>query len=333
MMRFNLRRWFVALLLSFLTGVGLASAAVSHDDGEEHAKLHSVGANTMDVLTFGWMQLYRERFPNVDSTMEARSSLSAAPALTSGLADVAPIAREFLPSEHDAFVQKFGYAPLLIRVAGGSFAKANRSHALAVYVHRDNPIQALTLAQLDAIFSTARKRGFAKEVTTWGDLGATGEWAQRPIVLYSIRRPNGIANFFQQRVMLGGEYRPGIRERNGPSDRVALAAVVESISADPAGIGFAGFAQGQASVRALALAEDQGKFVEGTPQTVRDHTYPLSRWAYIAVNRKPGAPLPDLVREFLEVVLSAEGQRVVEQEGAFLPLPAAVVEEERRKLR
>lgn len=295
--------------------------------------LHSVGADTMDELTFGWLRIFRRRFPDVDATIEARSSLSAAPALTSGLADVAPVAREFLPGEHDAFVQKFGYPPLLIRVAGGSYATPNRSHALAVYVHRDNPVRSLTMAQLDAVFSATRRRGAAREVATWGDLGATGEWAQRPVNLYSIRRPNGIANFFQQRVLLGGDYRVGIRERNGADDTAALGAVVESIAGDVAGIGFAGFAQARSEVRPLALAEEGDRFVEGSPATVRDHSYPLARWVYIAVNRRPGEPLPRNVRAFLEIVLSAEGQRVVEEEGAFLPLPPAILEAERARIR
>lgn len=320
-----------------LAGPGLLAAGV-HGSGADAGAgspgtLRSVGADTMDGMTFGWLRMFRRLHPEVDATIEARSSLTAAPALTSGLADVAPIAREFLPGEHDAFVQKFGYPPLLIRVAGGSYATPNRSHALAVYVHRDNPVTSLTLAQLDAVFSATRRRGAAREAAVWGDLGATGEWAQRPINVYSIRRPNGIANFFQQRVLLGGDYRAGIRERNGAYDTVALGAVVEGVAEDPAGIGFAGFAQSRPGVRALAVAEEGDRFVEGNPATVRDHTYPLARWVYVAVNRRPGEPLAPNVRAFLEIVLSAEGQQVVEEEGAFLPLPPAVLEAERARIR
>lgn len=294
--------------------------------------LRSVGANTMDVITFGWIQLFRKSYPEVEVTMEARTSLSAIPALTNGLADLAPIGREMLPSEEAMFRQKHGYSPTLVRVAGGSFATNNRSHAIAVFVHKDNPINQLSLAQLDAIFSASRRRGHA-EIATWGDLGLDGEWASRPITLYAMRRPNGIVNFFQTRVLLDGEFRPGINERDGRNDAARLEAVVASIADDPSGIGYAGFAQWSPGVKALALAEDaSGPFVEGSLETIASHTYPLSRWIYIAINKAPGKSLPPNVHAFLALVLSREGQRVVAADEAFLPLPAAVVREELARL-
>jgi phosphate transport system substrate-binding protein len=296
-------------------------------------RMHSVGADIMDVMTFGWIQLMRQMHPRLEVTIEARSSLTAAPALTSGLADVAPIGREFLPSELAMFRQRHGYDPLLIRVASGSFATDNRSHALAVYVHRDNPLRQLTLAQLDALFSATRRRGHAQDIRVWGDLGLTGEWAARPIALYSIRRPNGIVNFFQQQVLLDGDFKAGLVERSNSNDQGALTAVVESVATDPAGIGFAGFAHASEGVRALALAESEaGPFVVGTPGSVADHSYPLARWVYIAVNKAPGQPLPPKVREFLRLVLSYEGQQIVARDTAFLPLPANIVREELAKI-
>lgn len=295
-------------------------------------KLHSVGADTMDVITFGWIQMFRRAYPEMEVTMEARSSLTAAPALINGLAEIAPVAQEFPPSEKAIFQQKFGYPPLLIRVAGGSYMTANRSHALAVYVHRDNPLRRLSLDQLDAIFSSSRKRGH-REVTTWGDLGLEGEWASRPITLYSIRRPNGIVNYFQHRVLQEGEFKATVRERANSNDSGALAAVVASIAADPGGIGYAGFAHATPAVRSLALAEKpEGPFIAGTLATVADHSYPLSRWIYIAVNRPPGQPLSPAVRAFLQLVLSRDGQAIVAQDVGFLPLPASVAHDELAKL-
>ncbi|MCW5548650.1 MAG: substrate-binding domain-containing protein [Opitutaceae bacterium] len=295
--------------------------------------LHSVGSDSMDVITFHWIQLFRQIHPQVRVTMEARSSLTAAPALTTGLADMAPIGRELLPSELAMFRQKFGYDPLLIRVGSGSYATDNRTHALAVYVHRDNPLRGLTLAQLDAIFSTSNKRGHSGDIKTWGDLGLGGEWHDRPITLYAMRRPNGIVNFFQQRVLLGGEFKTTIRERTNSNDKGALSSVVESLENDPGGIGYAGFSHALPGVRAVELAEESaGPFVAGTPESVADRTYPLARWIYIAVNKPPGQALPPNVREFLRLVLSREGQRIVAQDGAYLPLSAEVVREEQARL-
>lgn len=298
-----------------------------------NGKLHSVGADTMDVMTFGWIQLYRRIHPQVEVTMEARSSLTAAPALTNGLAHLAPIAREFLPSELEMFRKRHGYDPLLIRVAGGSFATNNRSHAVAVYVHRENPLRHLTLAQLDAVFSTTRRRGYPRDIAVWGDLGLGGEWTYRPITIYSMRRPNGIVNFFQLRVLQGGEFKSAIHERGNTSDKLALAAVVESIANDPGAIGFASFGHGEGGVRALALSEDGNTpAISGTPESVADHTYPLARWVYIAINKPPGLPVAPTVKEFLQLVLSSEGQKVVARDEAFLPLPAAVRQQELAKI-
>lgn len=300
---------------------------------ELHGRLHSVGSDSMDVITFNWIQLFRERHPKVAVTMEARASLTAAPALTNGLADLAPIGRELLPSELTMFREKFGYDPLLVRVASGSYAVDNRTHALAVYVHWDNPLSRLTLEQLDAVFSTSNKRGHAGDIKSWGDVGLTGEWADRPITLYAMRRPNGIVNFFQQRVLRGGEFKPTIRERTNTNDKGALAAVVESIAADPSGIGYAGFSHALPGVRALKLAEQDGaEYVAGTPESVADRTYPLARWIYIAVNKAPGKPLAPNVKEFLRLVLSREGQQVVANEGAYIPLSAEIVREELAKI-
>ncbi len=295
--------------------------------------LHSVGADTMDEIVFDWIRAFRRLHPGLGMTMEARASLTAAPALTSGLADVAPVARELLPSEMAAFEQKFGYKPLAIRVAGGSYATQGRTHALAVIVHKDNPLARISLAQLDAIYSTTRKRGHPEALITWGQLGLTGEWADRPITAYGLRRPNGIVNFFQAKVMLGGEFRANINERMGTGYIEAFDAVMQSVAADPAGIAYARFDPAQPAVKALAVsAEPGGPFVAGTFENVRNQSYPLARTVHVYVNRAPGRPLDPRVREFLRFALSREGQRIVAGDGDFLPLPPRLIREELAKL-
>lgn len=295
--------------------------------------LHSVGADTMDEIVFDWIRAFRRLHPQLGMTMEARASLTAAPALTSGLADVAPVARELLPSEMTAFEQRFGYKPLAIRVAGGSYATQGRTHALAIIVHKDNPLAQISLPQLDAIYSTTRKRGQPEPITTWGQLGLTGEWADRPITAYGLRRPNGIVNFFQARVMLGGEFRSNVNERMGSGYVEAFDAVVQSVAEDPAGIAYARFDPGQQGVKALAVSvSPDGPFVSGTFENVRNQSYPLARTVHIYVNRAPGRPLDPRVREFLRFALSREGQRIVAADGDFLPLPPDLIREELAKL-
>jgi phosphate transport system substrate-binding protein len=294
--------------------------------------LHSVGADTMDEITFGWIRQFRRLHPDLVMTMEARGSLTAAPALTSGLANISPVARELLPSELAAFEQRFGYKPTAIRVAGGSYATKGRTHALAVIVHRDNPITQISFAQLDAIYSAVRRRG-GEEILTWGQLGLTGEWADRPVVPYGLRRPNGIVNFFQSRVMLGGEFKTGVRERESPRYIEEFEPVMQSVAADPCGIAYATFAQHTTGIKAIAVsASPAGPFVEGTYGNVLNQSYPLTRTVNIYVNRPPGQPLDPKIKEFLKFVLSREGQRIVAADSAFLPLPPHVVREELAKL-
>ncbi|MBV9440060.1 MAG: substrate-binding domain-containing protein, partial [Candidatus Eremiobacteraeota bacterium] len=152
-------------------------------------ELHIVGADTMDEITLGWVKIFRQAYPQLSVTMEARASGSGGPALVNGTADVAPVARELLPAEHAAFVKKFGYEPTAFRVATGSMGSLGKTAATVVLVDKDNPIKGLSLAQLDAIYSTTRKRG-DKAISTWGDLGVAGPWKDRPIHLYGLKPPN-----------------------------------------------------------------------------------------------------------------------------------------------
>src|SRR5262249_44950965 len=159
--------------------------------------IRSVGADTMKDLMKFWIDDFRKIYPNVNFDMQAKASGTAAPALTDGGADIGPVAREMLPNEVAPFQEKYGYAPFAIRVAGGSYRTPGKTHAIAILVNTKNPIDKLTLAQLDAIYSKTRRRGY-KQVNTWGDVGATGEFADKPIHLWGLVQPNGIAHFIDE---------------------------------------------------------------------------------------------------------------------------------------
>jgi phosphate transport system substrate-binding protein len=297
-------------------------------------ELHSVGADTMEDLMTLWIQDFQTMYPDVHITMEAKASGTAAPALTAGTADIGPVAREILPNEEAPFKAKFGYDLTGFSVAGGSYRTPGKTHAIAILVNEKNPVSKLTLAQLDAIYSTTRKRGY-KEVKTWGDVGATGEFADKPIHLWGLIQPNGIAYYLQERVLEGGEYKSGIAERTTVGSLPALEAVARGVTDDPYAIGYSSFFD-QANVKgtkALTLADTEaGPYYSGTFGQVVEQKYPLSRVIYIFVNRKPGTPLDPKVREFLKFVLSKQGQEDVSKEGSFLPLPASFVREQREKL-
>lgn len=300
--------------------------------GTLSGSMKSVGADTMEDLMKRWIADFRQIYPDVTIDMEAKASGTAAPALTEGRAQLGPVAREMLPNEIAPFQQKFGYTPFAVRVAGGSFRTPGKTHAIAFLINAQNPVHKLTFAQLDAIYSKTRKRGY-KEVTTWGDVGAKGEWASKPIHLWGLIRPNGIANFVQERVLENGEYKDGITERTTVGSLPALDAIAQGVAADPYAIGYSGFSSVIKGTRPLALAiNDNGPYYKGTFQEVVPQAYPLSRVIYIYLNLAPGQALDPKIREFLKFVLSKQGQQDVEKEGVFLPLPRQMVKEELRKI-
>lgn len=291
-----------------------------------------VGADVMDEITLGWAKLFRQAYPRLSVTMEARSSGSGAPALTEGRAHAAPVGRELLPLEEKAFIDKFGYRPLAIRVATGSVGSLGKTASSVILVHKDNPIAGLTLAQLDAIYSSSRRRGY-KEIRTWGDLGLEGEWANLPIHLYGLKHPNGIEWYFRQFVMRGGDYKDNIQFVKGEGFTHAFTVAAHDMVKNKGGATYAMLANVTPDVRVVPLAESDGEpFVAPTQKSVAEHIYPLSRYVYIFVNRPPGKALEPKIKEFLKLVLSREGQQVVADEGVYIPLNANVVREELGKL-
>jgi phosphate transport system substrate-binding protein len=300
--------------------------------GQLTGSIRSVGADTMEQVTKSWLETFKKNQAGINFTIEAKASGTAGPALTDGTADVGPVAREMLPAEEDAFVKKWGYKPTAFRVASGSYRTPGKTHAITFYVHKDNPISKLSFAELDAIFSTTRKHGHAA-VTTWGDLGLKGEWADKKISLWGLIRPNGIAHYVQEMVMDGGDFKDGINERTTVGNLPALDAIVQGIEKDRYAIGYSGFSNATPGVKAIPLAVDiKGPYYQGTFDEVVNHKYPLSRFVYIYVNKAPGKKLDPIVREYLSLILSKEGQQAVVQEGIFLPLPADLLRKERAKL-
>lgn len=216
--------------------------------------------------------------------------------------------RELFDAEVKQFAAEHGYEPTAIPIA---------VDAVAVYVHKDNPLQGLTLEQVDAMFSTTRKRGAQAAITQWGQLGLSGGWSQAALQLYGRDRKSGTRTFFQEHCLLGGEFVPGLHEDPG------AASVILDISRDPLSIGYSGLGLQASAVRAVPLADRAGMpFVSPSAATVADQTYPLRRVLYLYLDKSPKAPLPAGVQEFLAFIASQEGQEAVAKSG-FFPLPSA----------
>ncbi|WP_417660891.1 PstS family phosphate ABC transporter substrate-binding protein [Pseudomonas sp.] len=278
--------------------------------------LSSVGSDTLANLMTLWAENYKKFYPNVNIQIQAAGSSTAPPALTEGTSNLGPMSRKMKDAELQAFEEKYGYKPTAVPVA---------IDALAVFVHKDNPIKSLTMAQVDAIFSATRLCGEAKDITTWGDAGMTGEWASKPIQLFGRNSVSGTYGYFKEEALCKGDFRSNVNEQPGS------ASVVQSISSTVNAIGYSGIGYKTSSVRAVALVDKQGKAEEATEANALAGKYPLSRFLYVYVNKAPNKPLSPLDAQFLKMVLSKQGQEVVVKDG-YIPLPAKVVEKTMKEL-
>ncbi len=283
--------------------------------GGVSGNISSVGSDTLNNLMTLWSEKFKQFYPNINIQVEGKGSSTAPPALISATAQLGPMSRAMKQKEIDAFESKFGYKPIPIRVA---------VDALAVFVNKDNPIKGLNLEQVDALFSKSRRRGH-KEVTTWGDLGVTGNWADRPISAYGRNSASGTYGFFKKLIMKKGDYKDQVKEQPGS------ASVVQSVSVDPFSAGYSGIGYKTSSVRALPLAESGTSFVAPTAENALAGEYPLARFLYIYVNKAPGKPLDPLTKEFVKMILSKEGQQVVVK-GGYFPIAKAVTDEDLQKI-
>jgi phosphate transport system substrate-binding protein len=221
------------------------------------------------------------------------------------------ISRSLTRDEIHEFVERFGYAPTAIPIA---------RDAVAIYVHRDNLIEGLTLEQVDAMFGATRNRGATEDIASWGQLGMGKDWADAPIHLYGRdKRSSGTRPFFKEHVLMGGEFKDRIGEEPGS------ASVVLAVARDPFGIGYSGIGFQTTAVRAVPLAEKAGRvFIAPSSDAVMNGIYPLSRHLYLYVNKPPDQPLSPIIEELLKFLNSQEGQKAIVSAGGF-PLQATQV--------
>lgn len=280
--------------------------------------LSSVGSDTLANLMTLWAEEYKRLYPNVNIQIQAAGSSTAPPALTEGTANIGPMSREMKDKEIEAFEKKFGYKPTAIRVA---------IDALAVFVHKDNPIKGITMEQVDAVFSSTRKCGAKDDVTRWGQLGLTGGWASRDMQLFGRNSVSGTYGYFKEHALCKGDFKNNVNEQPGS------ASVVQSVSASLNGIGYSGIGYTTSGVKAVPLAKaGSTEFIEATEENALKGTYPLSRFLFIYVNKAPNKALPPLEMEFIKMVLSKTGQEVVVKDG-YIPMPKKVVDKELEKLK
>ncbi|MCF6314243.1 MAG: phosphate ABC transporter substrate-binding protein [Verrucomicrobiales bacterium] len=278
--------------------------------------LNSIGSDTLNNLMTYWAEAFKAKYPNVNIQIEGKGSSTAPPALIEGTSQLGPMSRAMKAEELDAFEKKFGYKPTQIKVA---------IDALAVYTHKDNPIKGLTLKQVDSIFSSTYKQG-GEAIKKWGQVGMESEWRNMAISSYGRNSASGTYGYFKKVALKKGDYAPTVKEQPGSS------AVVQGVASDLAGIGYSGIGYKTSGVNAIALGESKDELFEPSFENCLSGDYPMARFLYIYVNKKPGKPLDKLTLEFLKLVLAKEGQEIVVKDG-YYPMPHEIAEEANAELK
>jgi phosphate transport system substrate-binding protein len=282
-----------------------------------------------------WLKGFSQYYPNIVISVPVFGSQIAGPCLANNSCNMSVVSREMLLTEQANFMNAWHYKPFEVPIAGGSFAALGWTDGMTVMVHPSNPLYQLNYAQFDAIFSTTRNRLYLEDITIWGQLGIRGAMANQPIHLYGVSVPNGFEYYLNRTILLGGLWKSNIQTEKTVFELATL------VSEDPLAMGYTGLAYLNASVKLLALSQEGSWPYAGsldevyfTPDKVYvcSREYPLSRLIYLYANKNPSGELNPLILEFLNYILSYEGQKDVEDDMIFLPLPLKVVLKLRQQL-
>ncbi|MEM7245288.1 MAG: phosphate ABC transporter substrate-binding protein [Acidobacteriota bacterium] len=308
------RPWLVLCLVAFLATPALGVEVDPNLPSYEPVKgvsgsIKSVGSDTMNNLMTLWAEGFLRMYPNVQVEIEGKGSSTAPPALIAGTSNFGPMSRKMKSKELDQFEKEFGYKPVQLPTG---------IDMLAIYVNKDNPLDELSLPEVDAIFSKTRKLGHQSDVRKWGDVGMKGTFRSKPISVYGRNAASGTYGFFKKHVLGKGDYKDSVKEQPGSSS------VVQGIASDLYGIGYSGIGYKTADVKTLSLAADAGEpAVPATPENAYSGDYPLSRFLWLSVNYRPGSQLDPLRREFAKFIYSKQGQEIVVKDG-YYPVTADI---------
>jgi phosphate transport system substrate-binding protein len=302
-----------------------------------------------------WETEFRKHHPQVKFDWHLKTTLHAIPGLIMGVSDIGPMGRQITFPEQLSFQREFNRMPTGIVAVTGSYNVSGWNPPIGVYLHKDNPLSKLSLEQLDGIFGAERSgawreltwdkslaRGPEKNIRTWGQLGLQGEWADKPIHVYGYNLQFNFPQEIESRAFGGvsKKWNEKLIEYDNtvlPDGSLKLAGqlMLEDLAKDPYGIAYV--AGGEAwvtpAVKTVALSvKTGGRAYELTMDNVRERTYPMYADVFFWINRDPKGPVDPKVKEFIRFVLSRDGQELVQKDGKYLPLTAAVVRAGRKQL-
>lgn len=270
--------------------------------------ISSIGSDTMNNLMTLWGEEYTKFYPAVKISIEGKGSSTAPAALIEGQSNFGPMSRAMKSSEMDKFEAEFGYKPTALRTAIDS---------LAVYVHKDCPLEEISIENVTKAFSVAGPE------MTWGDLGVTDpQYRNRKVSLYGRNSASGTYGYFKKVALQGNDFKASVKEQPGSS------AVVQGVSTDRFAMGYSGLGYITAGVKALKVSVDGSEAFPADAEHALSGEYPIARFLYVYVNVDPQTGVRDaLRREFIKLIFSKQGQEVVAKDGYF-PVPAQVARED-----
>lgn len=346
-MKIPKRYWWSGIIVVLFLGIGVirgraqeqSSAPRYQPDQIVSGTLRIWGDESMSAVTKSWAEGFRKYHPATNFEIKLVGTATAMPALYLGQAELAFLGRESNSTDDNGFLHVLYYAPLRFDLMTGSLDVPGKSYALAIFVHKDNPLSKLTVAQLDAIFGCEHRHGL-DNIRTWGHLGLTGEWKGKRINLYSYDAQTGTGLFFLHAALadsrkMNWEDLKEFRDIKNPDGSIYESGqqIIDALKRDRYGMAVSSVRYASSAVKAVALAsKDAGPFYPATKETLITRKYPLTRVTYAFVNRRPGKLIDPKVKEFLRYIYSREGQADVRREHGFLPLSQDAILEQLRKL-
>lgn len=286
------------------------------------------GMDTVEHMMDAWNAAFRKFHPHAHFSVVQKDGLAPEDRILLG-----PHTMEASSPTNLAYENAYGYEPFRIKICAAAYILKSHVSAIGVYVNKSNPLTSISLRKLDAVFSDERRRGYPADITTWGQLGLTGPWADKPVHIYGFYWRDDVTDYFRKLVMLDAPFKSSYEVPGGDMSRntpKVAAAIMSALAQDPYGISFGNASYMTDQVKTLGLSVN-GVDSQFTVSDIASGRYPLQRYLYIYVNRKPGQPLDPLMKEFLRFVLSRQGQSLVSKD-QYLPLPASVDAQELQKL-
>jgi len=296
-------------------------------------------ADFIETLVVAWENKFKTYYPNIKFENHLNGTAAAIGAICANVGDLALMGREIWPYEIAAFKEIYGYEPTSIDILTGSLATRNRDFAIVLYKNKSNPLPHLNLNQIYRIYSANPKTG-ESAITTWGQLGLTGEWANKPIYLHGWPIERGFSYYFEQVVFNGShkwnpnliEYpdTPGTKGGQGDGGQKSL----DALANDPYGLAISSLCYSNDHVAPIAISrENNGPYLLPNRDSIIMHSYPLTRIITMVLNKEPTSRADPKLAEFIKFILSNEGQTIVEHKGGgYLPIIKQFAKQEVKKL-